>query len=64
MRADHVPHFDLDRALRSRRGSGRPGPSARLRVLITVRILGPRPPLVAHRRVGWNGRALWVLKNH
>jgi exopolysaccharide production protein ExoY len=31
-------------------------------VLITVRILSGRPPLVAHRRVGWNGRALWVLK--
>jgi lipopolysaccharide/colanic/teichoic acid biosynthesis glycosyltransferase len=29
---------------------------------VVVSLLSGRPPLIAHRRVGWNGAALWMLK--
>ena len=44
MRADHVPHFDLDRALRSRMALAVLSLPLAC-VLITVRILSGRPPL-------------------
>jgi lipopolysaccharide/colanic/teichoic acid biosynthesis glycosyltransferase len=31
-------------------------------VLVMVRILSGRAPLVAHRRIGWRGEPIWVLK--
>ena len=52
------------------------GWAERLAAILLVLVLGPfliaiglaifclsrRPPLVLHRRVGWNGQALWTLK--
>jgi exopolysaccharide production protein ExoY len=29
---------------------------------VTVSVLSGRTPLIAHRRVGWRGRTLWMLK--
>ncbi len=29
---------------------------------LAIRILSGRTPLIAHRRVGWNGSVLWMLK--